>query len=154
MRLAMFGTGPFAAPTFLALFETSHTMVGLVTQPPRSAGQSGRGYEPAGDEAARHGTPIFDSEDVNTAESRAALAAWNADLFVVADYGQILSAETLSLAGAGRDQLAWVAIAEVSGAARSIGPFIAAKLETGVSTIHMTPKVDAGPVLAQSANAD
>jgi methionyl-tRNA formyltransferase len=151
MRIAMFGTGPFAAPTFRALFETAHTVVGLVTQPARVVrGKVVAATSPLRDEAARHGTPIFDPEDVNTAESRAALAAWNADLFVVADYGQILSAETLALAPRGAINLHGSLLPKYRGAAPINWAIYRGETETGVSTIHMTPKVDAGPVLAQA----
>ena len=151
MRLAMFGTGPFAAPTFRALFEMSHTVVGLVTQPARVVrGKVVAATSPLRDEAARHGTPIFDPEDVNTPESRAVLAAWNADLFVVADYGQILSAETLSLAPRGAINLHGSLLPKYRGAAPINWAIYRGETESGVSTIHMTPKVDAGPVLAQA----
>lgn len=151
MRLVMFGTGPFAAPTFRALFETEHAVVGLVTQPARVVrGKVVAATSPLRDEAARRGTPVFDPEDVNSAESRASLAAWNADMFVVADYGQILSAETLGLAPRGAINLHGSLLPKYRGAAPINWAIYRGETETGVSTIHMTPKVDAGPVLAQA----
>ncbi len=99
MRLVMFGTGPFAAPTFRAFFDTQHQVVGLVTQPRRIVrGRIVAAISPLRDEAVRRGTPVFDPENVNAAEAQSPLAECHADLFVVADYGQILSAETLALA--------------------------------------------------------
>lgn len=151
MRLVMFGTGPFAAPTFRALFETGHMIVALVTQPPRLVrGKVVAAPSPLRDEAALHGTPVLDPVDVNDQPARDALAALAADLFVVADYGQILSAETLSLAQLGAINLHGSLLPKYRGAAPINWAIYRGETETGVSVIHMTPRVDAGPVLSQA----
>ncbi|HEY4313059.1 MAG TPA: methionyl-tRNA formyltransferase [Pirellulales bacterium] len=151
MRLVMFGTGPFAAPTFRALFDTSHDVVALVTQPPRVVrGKVVAAASPLRDEAVQRGTPILDPEDVNTAAAQAQLAEYRADLFVVADYGQILSLETLALAPRGAINLHGSLLPKFRGAAPINWALYRGDKETGVSTIHMTPRVDAGPVLAQA----
>jgi methionyl-tRNA formyltransferase len=147
----MFGTGPFAAPTFRALFDTSHDVVALVTQPPRVVrGKVVAAASPLRDEAVQRGTPILDPEDVNTAAAQAQLAEYRADLFVVADYGQILSLETLALAPRGAINLHGSLLPKFRGAAPINWALYRGDKETGVSTIHMTPRVDAGPVLAQA----
>ena len=100
MRLVMMGTGPFAVPAFRALYATRHTIVALVT----GAIKNRRGQLPPSPMrvlAEARGTPIFDPEDVNGPEARARLVEFGADLFVVCDYGQILSAETLAAARLG-----------------------------------------------------
>jgi methionyl-tRNA formyltransferase len=97
MRLIMMGTGPFGVPTFCGLYETHHRAVALVTGRVRThRGKRVTPVSPIRDIAHQHGTPIFDPEDVNTEESRARLAEYEADLLVVCDYGQILSARTLA----------------------------------------------------------
>jgi methionyl-tRNA formyltransferase len=147
----MFGTGPFAAPTFRALYETSHQVVALVTQPPRVVrGKVVAADSPLRDEAVRRGTPILDPEDINTAESQSRLAECDAELFVVADYGQILSAETLGLARHGAINLHGSLLPKYRGAAPINWALYKGETETGVSVIHMTPRIDAGPVLAQA----
>jgi methionyl-tRNA formyltransferase len=151
MRLVMFGTGPFAVPTFRALYGTSHQVVALVTQPPRVVrGKVVAADSPLRDEAVRRGTPILDPEDVNTAESRSRLTECDADLFVVADYGQILSAETLGLARHGAINLHGSLLPKYRGAAPINWAIYKGETEAGVSVIHMTPRIDAGPVLAQA----
>src|SRR6185437_7956889 len=118
MRLVMFGTGPFAAPTFRALFDAPHEVVALVTQPPRLVrGKVVAAASPLRDEATQRGTPILDPEDVNAAAAQAMLAEFKADLFVVADYGQILSAETLALAPRGAINLHGSLLPKFRGAA-------------------------------------
>ena len=66
MRLLMLGTGPFAVPTFRALYDTRHAVVALVTAPLRThRGQPVAPISSIRDVARQHGTPIFDPEDVN-----------------------------------------------------------------------------------------
>jgi len=152
MRLVMFGSGPFAVPTFRALFDTPHSVVGLVTQPLRIV----RG-KPAGTpsqlrvEAERRGLPILDPADINAADSRAALAAFGADLFVVADYGQILSPETLAVPPRGSINLHGSLLPKYRGAAPINWAVFHGEPVVGVSVIGVTPKVDAGGVYAQAS---
>ncbi|MBX3414851.1 MAG: methionyl-tRNA formyltransferase [Pirellulales bacterium] len=150
MRLVMMGTGPFAAPTFRALFDTSHEVVALVTQPPRPSHARGTPVEsPLRPIAREHQTPIFDPESINTPESQAELARYRADLFVVADYGQILARETLALARLGGVNLHGSLLPRYRGAAPVAWAIFHGDLESGVTVIHMTPQLDAGPCLAQ-----
>jgi methionyl-tRNA formyltransferase len=100
--------------------------------------------------AHTHGTPIFDPEDVNNDESRARLQSYAADLLVVCDYGQILSAETLATTRLGGINLHGSLLPKYRGAAPINWAVFHGETETGVSIIHMTPRVDAGPVIAQA----
>ncbi|MHC4178966.1 MAG: methionyl-tRNA formyltransferase [Planctomycetota bacterium] len=151
MRLIMMGTGAFAVPTFRGLYETHHSVVLLVTGPART--RRGRRIAPVSairDVAHQHGTPILDPEDINTEESKARLKGYDADLLVVCDYGQILSAETLATARLGGINLHGSLLPKYRGAAPINWAVYHGERETGVTVIHMTPKVDAGPCIAQA----
>jgi methionyl-tRNA formyltransferase len=151
MRLVMMGTGPFAVPTYRKLYEAPHTVAALVTGPLRP--RRGRGPAPASpmrDLAAEHGTAVFDPEDVNTEESRSQLAEYHADLLVVCDYGQILSAKTLATSRLGGINVHGSLLPKYRGAAPVNWAVYHGETATGVSVIHMTPKLDAGPVIAQA----
>ncbi|MEN6459426.1 MAG: methionyl-tRNA formyltransferase [Thermoguttaceae bacterium] len=151
MRLLMMGTGPFALPTFRKLYETRHTVVGLVTGPVRM--HRGRPVEPPSllrEQAAEHRTPIFDPDDVNAAEFRGSLAALAADLLVVCDYGQILTPMTLGAARRGGINLHASLLPKYRGAAPINWAIYCGDTETGVTVIHMTPQLDAGPCIAQT----
>jgi len=151
MRLIMMGTGPFAVPTFRALYDTHHSVVSLVTAPVRMhRGKRVAPISPIRDIAHEHGTPIFDPEGVNTPESRRSLAEYDADLLVVCDYGQILSAEALATARLGGVNLHGSLLPQYRGAAPVNWAIYHGRTETGVTVIHMTPKVDAGPCIAQA----
>ncbi len=150
MRLVMMGTGPFAVPTFRKLYETDHTVVALVTGPLKDH-RPGVAVGPMRDLAHEHLTPIFDPEDINSPESQVSLAAMEADLLVVCDYGQILSAAVLGTARLGGINLHASLLPKYRGAAPINWAIYHGETETGVSVIHMTPAVDAGPIIAQAS---
>lgn len=146
----MMGTGGFAAPLFRALYGTPHEVVALVTQPRRTTRPGAEsGVNPMREIAAEHGTPVFDPESVNTNESRETLRGFSPDLLIVADYGQILSAETLALARLGGLNLHGSLLPKYRGAAPINWAIYNGDIETGVTVIHMTPRVDAGPTLGR-----
>ncbi len=149
MRLIMMGTGPFAVPTFRGLYETHHEVAALVTGPLRYRGKRRVVVSPIRDVAHEHGTEIFDPELANADDARRRLAEYRADLLVVCDYGQILSAETLATARLGGVNLHASLLPKYRGAAPINWAIYHGETETGVSVIHMTPRVDAGPVIAQ-----
>ncbi len=151
MRLIMMGTGPFAVPTFHTLYETHHAVVALVTAPlRRHRGKPVTPVSPIRDIADRHGTPIFDPDDVNSDTARNRLIQYEPDLLVVCDYGQILSAASLATARLGGVNLHGSLLPKYRGAAPVNWAIYHGERETGVSVIHMTPRVDAGPVIAQA----
>ncbi len=150
MRLVPMGTGPFGVPTFRALYQTGHEIVAVVTSPLRSGGRRPAVPSPVRRLAEAQGTQIFDPDDVNGEAARARLSEYGADLLVVCDYGQILSAETLATARLGGINLHGSLLPKYRGAAPVNWAVYHGETETGISVIHMTPKVDAGPVIEQA----
>jgi methionyl-tRNA formyltransferase len=151
MRLIMMGTGPFAVPTFRGLSAMHHQVVALVTGPmrPRREGPPPP-ITPIRDLAHEYGVPILDPEDVNAADARARLTALEGDLLVVCDYGQILTPETLATARLGGINLHGSLLPKYRGAAPINWAIYHGEARTGVTVIHMTPQVDAGPCIAQA----
>ncbi len=154
MRLVMFGTGPFAAPTFRALYDSPHVVAALVTQPVREVHSKGAAaINPLRTTAAERGTPIIDPADINAPESTERLRALAPDLFVVADYGQILSDELLSIPKLGGINLHGSLLPKYRGAAPINWAIYHGDQESGVTVIQVTPRVDAGPIFARAATA-
>jgi len=149
LRLVVMGTGPFAVPFYRALYDTRHEIAALVTQPLRPpVGKKPPPPAPMRDVAVEHGTPIFDPQSINTPEAREVLAGYRADLFVVADYGQILSPETLATARLGGINLHGSLLPKYRGAAPINWALYRGDDETGVTVIQMSPRVDAGGCIA------
>jgi len=154
MRLVMMGTGPFGEPTFRKLYELPHQVVGLVTGRPRP--RRGRRTEAPSQLrqiALEHGTPVYEPEDVNGREFRPQLLEFRADLWVVCDYGQILSADTLAAARLGGINVHASLLPKYRGAAPIQWAIYHGESTTGVSIIHMTPQLDAGPIIAQAGTS-
>jgi methionyl-tRNA formyltransferase len=144
------GTGPFAVPTFEALHATPHQVLALVTKPPHPArGKASAPESPTCAVARRHGTPILSPEDVNAAEAQQALRGLSPDLFVVCDYGRILTPETLSIARLGGVNLHGSLLPKYRGAAPINWAIYHGETQTGATVIQLTPKLDAGPCLEQ-----
>jgi methionyl-tRNA formyltransferase len=148
MRLVMMGTGRFALPAFLGLYETAHEIVGLFTQPDRA----GRGHHhhphPMKEAAVERGTPVFQPDNVNTPASLADLRALAPDLCVVAAYGQILSAELLAIPPRGAINVHASLLPKYRGAAPVQYAIWCGEHETGITIFQIEPKLDAGPILA------
>jgi methionyl-tRNA formyltransferase len=154
MKLIMMGTGPFAVPTFRALYEARHHLTALVTAPLRwHRGKPVEPISPIRDVARQHGTPILDPEDVNLRDSQAPLAEQQADLLVVCDYGQILSPATLATARLGGINLHGSLLPKYRGAAPINWAIYNGETESGVTVLAVTPKIDAGGCMAQARTA-
>jgi methionyl-tRNA formyltransferase len=155
MRLVMMGTGLFAEPTLEALLASPHTVVGLVTQPDRAAGQErgstrqvGRGMKTI---ALEHGIPVLQPESINTPEGVRDLQALKPDLLVVAAYGQILSRDVLAVPPFGGINVHASLLPKYRGAAPIAWAIYHGETRTGVTIIKMSVSLDAGDMLAQEA---
>lgn len=147
LRLVFLGTGSFALPTFRGLYETGHQVVGLVTQPDRTGRGHHRHVNPLKELAEENSTPVFQPAKANDADSIARLQDFEADLFVVAAYGQILSAELLSIPRLGAINLHASLLPKYRGAAPIQYAVLCGETETGITIFQIEPKLDAGPVL-------
>jgi methionyl-tRNA formyltransferase len=146
----MMGTGPFAVPTFESLLDSRHDVTALVTRPAAPVKVKQKPPpRPMYDVAVRRGLPVYEPESINDPQAHIALRSLAADLFVVCDYGQILSAQTLSLARLGGINLHASLLPKYRGAAPINWAIYHGEKETGVTVIHMTPRLDAGPALVQ-----
>jgi methionyl-tRNA formyltransferase len=154
MRLILMGTGSFAVPAFRALLASTHAVVALVTRPvPPAQGRQKGPTNPVAEALAWAQIPLLAPADVNDEPTRRQLAAYAPDLFVVCDYGQILSRETLALAPRGGINLHGSLLPQYRGAAPVNWAIWQGETETGVTVIHMTPRLDGGPCLTTARTA-
>jgi methionyl-tRNA formyltransferase len=150
----MMGTGTFAVPVFEALLaQKRHPVLGLVTQPDRAVGQERGSTRQVGRSmkqiALDHGLPVFQPESINTPAGIDGLREMAPDLLVVAAYGQILSREVLSIPRHGGINVHGSLLPRYRGAAPVAWAIYHGETRTGVTIIHMSPRMDAGDMLAQ-----
>ena len=149
MRLLVLGTGPFAVPTFQSLLDSPHEVAALVTRPtPPPKGREKAPVNPMRDLALSRGVSVHAPESINSEEARRLIARLAPELLVVCDYGQILSSNVLALAPLGGINLHASLLPKYRGAAPVQWALLNGESETGVSAIHMTPRLDSGPILA------
>jgi len=147
----MFGTGPFAVPTFESLLKSDHEVLALVTRPIADSGKRRKTSEnPTRDAGEKAGLKILDPISANDDDVVATLTELNADLFVVCDYGQILSRECLGAAKLGGINLHGSLLPKYRGAAPINWAIYNGDEVTGITIIHMTPKLDGGPCLVKA----
>jgi methionyl-tRNA formyltransferase len=145
----MLGTGDFALPTFLHLGETGHGVVALVTQPDRPQGRKQELIPSRIKQAAlAREIPVEQPENVNAAEALGMIGGYAPDLLVTAAYGQILSADLLAIPRLGGINLHGSILPAYRGAAPVARAIENGEAETGVTVIRMTPRIDAGGMIA------
>jgi methionyl-tRNA formyltransferase len=146
MRLIMLGTGPFAVPTLQALAASPHDIALVVTRPPTGRNAEASPLQRMGEQLCLE---VWSPPTVNEPGVQARLTSLSADLLVVCDYGEILRPETLATTRLGGINLHGSLLPKFRGAAPIQWAILRGEAETGNSVIHMTPGLDAGPLLAQ-----
>ena len=149
MRLLVLGTGPFAVPMFRSLLDSPHEVLALVTRPtPPARAREKIPPNPMRDEAERRGLVVYAPESINSGDGPEVVRSLAPDVLVVCDYGQILSADVLGLVPLGGINLHASLLPKYRGAAPIHWAILNGDDQTGVTVIHMTPRLDAGPILA------
>jgi methionyl-tRNA formyltransferase len=149
MRILVLGTGPFAVPMFQSLLDSGCEVSALITRPtPPPKGREKEPANPMRQLAESQGLPVHAPASINSEEGKQLIESLTPELLVVCDYGQILSAEILALTPLGGINLHASLLPKYRGAAPIQWALLNGESETGVSVIHMTPRLDGGPILA------
>ena len=148
MRIVVMATGPFAVPTCKQLLAEGNEIPLVVVRPLVDPTAKKLPPTPVRDWAKENSLPIFEPQSINDAAAIAELEKYSAELFFVCDYGQILSKSCLSVPKLGGINLHGSLLPRHRGAAPVQWALLSGDSEAGVSVIHMTPRLDAGPILA------
>ncbi len=152
MRVAFAGTPDFAVPPLAALVQSSHEVVGVLTQPDRPAGRGRQLSASAVKEfAIEHSLPLVQPQSLRTPEGRADLEAWRPDVLVVVAYGLILPPEALAIPKYGCLNIHASLLPRWRGAAPVQRAILEGDTETGVTIMQMDAGLDTGPILLQRA---
>ena len=148
MNIIFFGSSEFAMPSLKALLASRHKVLALVTQPDRKKGRNLRlSPPPTKVLAASHGIPVYQPENVSSAESVKYLEGFKADLFVVISFGQILKKELLRVPRLYSINLHGSILPKYRGAAPISCALINGETSTGATVIKMSEAMDAGDIL-------
>lgn len=150
MKIVFMGTPDFAAGALEALIRAGHEITAVVTQPDKARGRSGELLAPPVKECAlRHGLPVFQPVKIKTAESVAQLKQYEAEIYVVAAFGQILSQEILDIPKYGCLNIHASLLPKYRGASPIQHVIIDGEAETGVTIMQMDAGLDTGDMLYQ-----
>ena len=148
MRIVYMGTPDFAVKPLEALIAAGHDIVLAVTQPDK---KKGRGKEmqptPVKECALRHGIEVFQPVKIKSEEAVQRLRACDAELFVVAAFGQILSQEILDMPHYGCVNIHASLLPKYRGAAPIQWAILNGERETGVTVMQMEAGLDTGDML-------
>lgn len=149
MKIVYMGTPEIAAVIMKKLADCGrYEIVLAVTQPDRPKGRRG---EPAMSEvkmlAAEYGIPVYQPEKIKNPECVKYLKQFDADIFVVVAFGQILSKEILELPKYGCINVHASLLPKYRGAAPIQWAIIDGETETGITIIQMNEGLDTGDML-------
>lgn len=147
-KIVYFGTPVFAARVLAYLLKEGVPIAGVVTQPDRPQGRSGAPAPSAVKEIAQ-GLPLLQPEKSSDPQFLETLRAWQADLFVVVAFGQILPQVLLDIPPKGCINVHASLLPHLRGAAPMQRALMNGDRETGISIQKMVRKLDAGDVIAE-----
>jgi methionyl-tRNA formyltransferase len=150
VKVIFMGTPDFAVPALKALVAAGHEVVAAYTQPPRPGGRRGKELTPTPVHkvAEALGIEVRHPDSLKGADERAAFAALDADVAVVAAYGLILPQAVLDAPKHGCLNIHASLLPRWRGAAPIQRAILAGDEETGISIMQMEAGLDTGPVRA------
>src|SRR5713226_3837362 len=161
LRVIFMGTPQFAVPALEALI--AGTAPGavlpqgfqLVTVITRVDKPAGRGkeiiYSPVKQAALAHGIPVWQPGSLKRPENIEALAAYQADLYIVAAFAQILPQAVLDQPRYGTLNIHASLLPKYRGVSPIAEAILQGDSETGVTIILIDAGVDTGPILLKRA---
>ena len=164
LRIVFMGTPALAAHILERLADACGTaaragsvnsgfeIAGVVTRPDQPRGRGLRlAPSEVGVVAAQRGLSVLKPAKIRTAEFLAELSALNPDLLVVAAYGRILPDPVLAAARIMPINVHASLLPRHRGASPIEGAILAGDIESGVTIMRVTSKMDAGPMLLTCA---
>lgn len=151
MRILFAGTPEFAVPSLVALCDSPHEVIALLSRPDRPRGRSRKPVWPETKKVAmERGVPVFQPHDLKTPEFGETLKVLSPDLIAVVAYGKIFPAAVLSAPPLGCVNVHASLLPSYRGAAPINWAIAKGEKKTGVTTMLMDEGMDTGDILAQS----
>lgn len=148
MKIIFMGTPDFAAGALEALVRAGHEILLAVTQPDKPKGRSSELIpSPVKVCALEHGIPVFQPRRIKAPEAVEELRQYEADLYIVAAFGQILSQEVLDIPRYGCLNIHASLLPKYRGASPIQHVIIDGEEKTGVTIMQMDAGIDTGDML-------
>lgn len=152
MRVVFMGTPDFAVGALNALLNAGHEVAAVVTKPDKQKGRDLKmQFSPVKECALAHGLTVFQPAKIKAPEAVAQLMTYEADIFVVAAFGQILSKEILEMPRYGCINIHASLLPKYRGASPIQYAILNGDDMTGVTIQQMAEGVDTGDILAMKA---
>ncbi len=148
MKIVFMGTPDFAAVSLEALIAAGHEITAVVTQPDKAKGRSREPVPtPVKVCAAAHGIPVMQPRRIRAAEAVQALKAYEADVYVVAAFGQIPSQEVLDIPPRGCLNIHASLLPKYRGTSPIQYALLKGEERTGITIMQMDAGIDTGDML-------
>lgn len=148
MKIVFMGTPDYAVGALEALIQAGHQITAAVTQPDKAKGRSGNlQYPPVKECALAHGIPVFQPERIKRPEAIEQLRTYEADVFIVAAFGQILSREILDMPVWGSLNIHASLLPRYRGASPIQHVILDGEERTGITIMQMDAGIDTGDIL-------
>lgn len=154
LRIVFMGTPEFSVPSLRALAAHPDlvNIVSVYTQPDRPAGRGMKLTPPPVKIVAQElGYAVRQPENVNRGDEPRLLADDMADLFVVVAYAQFLGRAVLNTPRLGCINVHSSLLPKYRGAAPIQFAVLNGETQSGVTTMRLVQKMDAGPILMQKS---
>lgn len=149
MRIIFMGNPDFAVPSLQRIFESSHKIIAVVSNPPKWIGRGNKIRETAVGLAAKAmEIPLLQPPKLNDKQLLQYLSWMKPDIFVVVAY-KILSDRLLSIPKYGAINLHPSLLPKYRGAAPIQWSLINGDSRTAVTTISLSKQIDSGEILLQ-----
>lgn len=148
MKIVFMGTPDFAAGALEALIKAGHEVTAVVTQPDKPKGRSKElQFPPVKEMAVKYNIPVLQPVRIKRPEEIEVLKQYEAEVYVVAAFGQILSQEILDMPKYGCLNIHASLLPKYRGASPIQHVIIEGEEETGITIMQMDAGIDTGDML-------
>ena len=142
------GTPSFALPILRAIHESTHELIGVVTQPDKSRGRGRKlGISPVKELVTALHLPVMQPQTTKDKAFMEEVKRMSPDLIVVAAYGRILMRDFLEIPPLGCINVHASLLPKYRGAAPIQWAIVNGERKTGVTIMKMDEGIDTGDIL-------
>ena len=152
MKVVFMGTPDFSVGALNSIVKAGHDVRLVVTQPDKVRGRGKEvSFSPVKQCALDLGLEVYQPEKIRLPEAVERLKSTDADVYVVAAFGQILSEEILNIPRFGCINIHASLLPEYRGAAPIQWSILNGDKKTGITIMQMDKGVDTGDILLQKS---